>query len=89
MSNLTIIIYHYVREIKRSNYPKIKGLEIEGFKRQLNYLEKHYNIINPKDLINNTESKLRGNSCLLTFDDGLKDHIDYVLDELNKRKIKA
>ena len=40
MSNLTIVIYHYVRKIKNSNYPKIKGLEIAGFKRQLDYLEK-------------------------------------------------
>ena len=89
MSNLTIVIYHYVRKIKNSNYPKIKGLEIDGFKRQLDYLEKHYNIISPKELINNKISTLKDNSCLLTFDDGLKDHVDYVLNELNKKKLQA
>ena len=45
--SLTIIMYHYVREIKGSQFPKIKGLEFEGFKRQLDYLEKHYNLIKP------------------------------------------
>ena len=29
------------------------------------------------------------NSCLLTFDDGYKDHIDYVLPELMKRKLQG
>ena len=28
MSNLTIVMYHYVREIEGSAYPNIKGLEI-------------------------------------------------------------
>ena len=84
MNNITIVTYHYVREISGSNYPNIKGLEFSGFKRQLDYLEKNFNIIKPLDLINNSFS-LPENSCLLTFDDGLKDHIKYVLPELNKR----
>ena len=88
MNNITIVTYHYVREISGSNYPNIKGLEFSGFKRQLDYLEKNFNIIKPLDLINNSFS-LPENSCLLTFDDGLKDHIKYVLPELNKRKIKG
>jgi|TARA_B100001964_G_scaffold201467_1_gene229189 peptidoglycan/xylan/chitin deacetylase (PgdA/CDA1 family) len=88
MNNITIVTYHYVREISGSNYPNIKGLEFSGFKRQLDYLEKNFNIIKPLDLINNSFS-LPENSCLLTFDDGLKNHIEYVLPELNKRKIKG
>ena len=42
MSKLTIVMYHHVREIKNSKYPKIKGLEFVGFKRQLDYLEKKW-----------------------------------------------
>ena len=45
MSSLTIVMYHYVREIKDFAYPRIKGLEFEGFKRQLDYLESNYKII--------------------------------------------
>ena len=33
--------------------------------------------------------KFKENSCILTFDDGFKDHIEYVLPELKKRKIKG
>ena len=77
MRNLTIIMYHYVRKIINSKYPGIKGLEISSFKKQLDFLEKNFNIIKPIDLIQN--KSLPDNSCLLTFDDGFKDHIDFVL----------
>ena len=50
-------------------------------------MEKNFNIIKPIDLIQN--KSLPDNSCLLTFDDGFKDHIDFVLPELNKRKLKG
>ena len=38
-------MYHYIRKINRSKYPEFKGLEIENFKIQLNYLESKFNII--------------------------------------------
>lgn len=88
---LTIVMYHYVREIKNSKYPKIKGLELDGFKRQLDYLENHYDIIRAEDLINYVVSgkQLPDHPCYLTFDDGYKDHLDYVLPELLKRKLQG
>ena len=91
MNELTIVMYHYVREIKNSKYPKIKGLEFAGFKRQLDYLENNYKIIEAQKLLDfTTDGKdFPKNSCLLTFDDGYKDHIEYVLPELLKRKIQG
>ena len=89
MTNLTIITYHYVRKIQNSKYPKIKGLEIDSFKGQLEYLEKNYKIIYPSDLINNKVKDLSDNLCLLTFDDGFKDHVEFVLPELKKKNLKA
>ena len=38
--NLTIVMYHYVRKIKGSQFSNIKGLEFDAFKYQLDYLEK-------------------------------------------------
>ena len=37
-------MYHYVRDIKKLLFLKIKGLDIKEFKFQINYLKK-YNII--------------------------------------------
>ena len=79
----------YVRKIQNSKYPKIKGLEIDSFKGQLEYLEKNYKIIDPSDLINNEVKDLKDNLCLLTFDDGFKDHVEFVLPELEKKNLKA
>jgi len=84
-------MYHYVRPISGSKNPAIKGLELDGFKRQLDYLETNYNLISAEDLILSVKEgrDLPSNPCLLTFDDGYKDHILYVFPELVKRKIKA
>ena len=48
---ITIVMYHYVRPIAKSEYPGIKGLELEAFKRQLDYLENNYSIISSEELI--------------------------------------
>lgn len=86
---LTIVMYHYVRPILRSKYPGIKGLELEKFKKQLDYFEENYSIINTEELIESIlkNKSLPLNPCWLTFDDGYKDHFQYVLPELMKRKI--
>ena len=36
-TKLTIIMYHYIRDLKKSQYPRIKGLDIHLFKEQLEY----------------------------------------------------
>ena len=50
-------MYHYVREIKNSKYPKIKGVELEIFKKQLDYLKLNFNMINGDDLIDFFQQK--------------------------------
>jgi peptidoglycan/xylan/chitin deacetylase (PgdA/CDA1 family) len=88
---LTTVMYHYVREIKNSLYPGIKGLEYEKFKAQLDYLQSNYHIVNAEEVIESCLNglKIRENSCLLTFDDGYKDHINFVLPELKSRRIQG
>ncbi len=91
MNDLTVIMYHYVREIKESEYPKIKGLEVSGFCRQLDYLSDNFNLVKAEDVITCVRQgkKLPSKSCLLTFDDGYKDYLTYVLPELLKRNIQG
>ena len=91
MSALTVVMYHYVRPIEGSSWPKIKGLELEGFKSQLDYLSRNYDFVTAEDVINASKHKesLSENACWLTFDDGYKDHFNYVLPELLKRGIQG
>ena len=51
-SNVTIIMYHYVRDLANSKYPEIKGLDTCLFVEQIKYLHKHYRIITIDELIN-------------------------------------
>ena len=91
MNSFTTINYHYVRPIKNSSYQTIKGLEIKNFIDQLDYLKKNYNIISAEEITNYMmhKTKLPKKSCLLTFDDGYKDHHKYVMPELMKKKISG
>ena len=50
-NNIYIVMYHYVREIKNSKFPNLKGLEFEDFKKQINYFIKNFNIISHSDLV--------------------------------------
>ena len=91
LNKLTIIMYHYVRPIKGSRFPYINGLELEGFKNQIEYIKKYYYVISMTDYIlaEEAKEKLPENSMILSFDDGYKDHKDYVFPVLEKNKLKA
>ena len=82
-------MYHYVRPIKESKFPGIKGLEFEAFKRQLDYLSENFTIVSTSQVINAAKysSALPNDACWLTFDDGYKDHFKYVMTELLKRNL--
>ena len=88
---LSIVMYHYVRDLKNSRYPNIKGLDVKLFREQLKYIQNHYKVIRMEDLISAFENntKLPKNSILLTFDDGYKDHFDFVFPILNELGIQG
>ncbi len=85
------VMYHYVRPIQNSQFPNIKGLEVEGFKRQIKYFKKNFKIIDAYQLLDAIyENKdIPQKSILLTFDDGLKDHFENVFPILKKNEIQG
>jgi peptidoglycan/xylan/chitin deacetylase (PgdA/CDA1 family) len=76
MSDVSIIMYHYVRELKNSLFPEIKGLETNLFREQMKFLKKHYNFVTIEEVIYSMYNnyKLPTKAVLLTFDDGYVDH---------------
>ncbi len=84
-------MYHYVRDLAKSNYPEIKGLDLKEFKEQLLFLKKNYTLVKIEDVINSYENNchLPDNAALLTFDDGYKDHFINVFPILNDMKIQG
>lgn len=86
MSICTIVMYHYVRDLAHSRYPKIKGLDLDLFKQQIEFFKSKYNFVSMHDLLN---GDMPENAMLLTFDDGYIDHYTNVFPILRENKIKA
>ncbi|HTR22525.1 MAG TPA: polysaccharide deacetylase family protein [Terriglobales bacterium] len=89
---VTIVMYHYVRDLEHSRFPAIKGLTVERFCRQLDYIQAHYTPIATEDLIralSPAKKELPPNSILLTFDDGYSDHFTNVFPMLDARGIRG
>src|SRR3546814_7258045 len=85
-------MYHYVRDLQRTRFPEIKGLTVEGFRGQLDYLSRHYCFIGADDLIaaiRDPTAARPPNAALLTFDDGYADHYQTVFPILHERGIQG
>jgi peptidoglycan/xylan/chitin deacetylase (PgdA/CDA1 family) len=89
--SVTIVMYHYVRDLKRSRFPAIKGLPTERFCRQLDFIQARYTPISAEDLLGASygQQELPPNPILLTFDDGYADHFANVFPLLDARGIRG
>lgn len=90
-SKVTIVMYHFVRDILNSRYPEIKGLDLKLFCHQIEFLKSNFNMIEPEQLLQAIEQKidLPENSMLLTFDDGYIDHYTNVFPILVENNVKG
>ncbi len=90
-NKLSVVMYHYVRDLKNSRYPEIKGCDVRLFKEQIRFLKKHYNFVTIEEVIDawNSKKQLPPHAVLLTFDDAYKDHFDYVFPILEHEHIQG
>jgi len=88
---VTVVMYHYVRELHFTRYPGIRGLLTSQFKKQLAYLNQHYTFVTIEDCLNNLyeDEDLPSNACLLTFDDAYIDHFLTVFPILESNRIQG
>lgn len=91
MNKVYIVMYHYVRNLKGSRYPNIKGLDYALFKKQIQFFSQKFNVIAMEDIIRYyTEGySLPQNALLLTFDDGYIDNYTYVWPILLEYKMQG
>ncbi|MEY8326196.1 polysaccharide deacetylase family protein [Lachnospiraceae bacterium 54-11] len=91
MNKLEVVMYHYVRDLKNSRYPKIKGLDMELFKQQIAYLGKNYTFVGMQDVLAAVyeSKKLPENAIMLSFDDGYIEHYTNVFPILANKGISG
>lgn len=90
-SCLIVVNYHHVRPAPDPEFPHLHGLTLAQFRAQLDALGREFELISPEELERAArgEGELPSRACLLTFDDGLRDHAETVLPELQRRGLRA
>jgi len=85
--SLTIIAYHYVRDLKRSRFPTIKGRRLSDFRGQLDHISRAFTVVNTEQIVGALKGAggLPDNAAWLTFDDGYIDHYTNVFPLLHER----
>lgn len=80
-------MYHYIRELALSRYPKIKARNLSEFRAQLDHIGQNFHVVTTEHVIAaiKGESDLPVNAAWLTFDDGYIDHYTMVLPLLHER----
>ena len=78
------IMYHYVRPFDQE-LPHFKNLHIEDFSRQLDYFQSEGGFLTRDQFLHCLKGGKPNEGFVLTFDDGFKDHYQFVVPELLKR----
>lgn len=91
---LTVIMYHYIRDPGDSadHGSGIPGMPISAFEAQLDELTKQHTFVTWPDVqmaLQGIKEDLPQSACLLTFDDGMRDHYFNVFEVLRKRKLSG
>ncbi len=87
----TVVMYHYVRDTGKTDYPAIKALSVQDFETQLDYLQANFDVLHFPDF----EAAMQGKktyekpTALLTFDDGFIDHYETVFPIFKRRGISG
>jgi peptidoglycan/xylan/chitin deacetylase (PgdA/CDA1 family) len=77
---LHIVVYHYVRDLPHSAFPRIKGMLTTDFRKQVFELADQFEMATLESSLAFLRGDYQPSSdlCLLTFDDGLKEHFTEV-----------
>jgi peptidoglycan/xylan/chitin deacetylase (PgdA/CDA1 family) len=73
---LHIVVYHYIRDLPRTRFPRIKGMLTQDFREQVRELAGSFEMATVESAVAFLQGSYApsGDLCLLTFDDGLKEH---------------
>lgn len=82
-------MYHYVRKFDPS-IPNFRFLDVENFEKQLDFFQKKFGFVTKSEWLNVVKRKKLGSAegkVILTFDDAMSCHYDYVYKILSSRNL--
>ena len=88
---LRVVMYHYVRDVAGTPFPNLKGMLPEDFRHQVTELATQFEMASIESAMDflTGEYRPRRDLCLLTFDDGLKEHFREVTPILAEKRIRG
>ena len=88
---LHIVMYHYIRDLPNSAFPRIKGMLLSDFREQVVGLKDQYEMATLESALAFLQGAYEParDLCLLTFDDGLKEHYTQVTSLLAECRIQG
>ncbi len=88
---LYIVMYHYTRDLRHCRYPRIKGLDLPLFRRQLDFFQDRFNVVTMEMVIEaaNNGGSLPDRALLMTFDDGYIDNYTVAFPLLRERHMQG
>jgi len=91
--DLTVMMYHYVRDPgdDAEGGSGIRGMSVQAFKAQLDALSQQHTFVawTHVQMALKGDKPLPGSACLLTFDDGVRDHYINVFKILHDRNLSG
>ena len=89
--SLNVVMYHYVRDLPNTPFPNIKGMHIREFADQVAALKGQYEMATLESALDFVSGAYEPTKdlCLLTFDDGLKEHYSEVTPLLREAGIQG
>ena len=90
-NKLTIVMYHYTRDLIHSRYPEIKGLDVGLFRQQIAFFKEKFSIVTMEKVLECVEGhyELPDNALLLTFDDGYIDNYTFAFPILEENHLQG
>lgn len=84
VKTLVVVVYHYIQDPADARFPGLQGLTVAEFDQQLATLQERYEMATLDSATAFLEGRYRParSLCLLTFDDGLRDHARHVTPRL-------
>ena len=84
-------MYHYVRRLAVSRFPRLPALDLDAFRGQLDFIRRHYTPVSVLDIVLATRGRveLPPRAIVLTFDDGYTEHYQDIFPLLHRLKVPA